>query len=185
MVAPVGVAGVVAIVFTPLLRELAGSREGGSRFPDVVAIVGAVAALITLVLVQRQIDIARRQLVLARREIKLVSSDLAYSRDQSEFTRKQLIELTRRPMLSVSFPDGESVKILPSVRGRLMFSADLIVRNEGDRTARDAYIELLIPWVVLQHDYSDQQLLQREDTEIVRWSCSSAIRQANRRANLS
>jgi len=159
----VGFAGVTAVVLAMLLGAL--GIEAPAK--DVVGVVGAVAALVTLVLVQRQIDVAHEQVDLARHEIKLVANDLEYSREQSEFTRAQLAELARRPQLTVSFADGENIRILPRIRGHSMFSADLLLRNDGDRTARDAYIETLIPWSLLEHHYSDQQIAQRADTEVV------------------
>jgi hypothetical protein len=159
----VGLAGVGAVVLAPFLGAL-GVEE---PVKDVIGVVGAVAALVTLVLVQRQIDIAQDQVGIALREIKLVEEDLAYSREQSEFTRAQVAELTRRPRLTVAFTDGDHRKDVARTRGRHMFSADLLVRNTGDRTVRDAYIEALIPWSVLDHQYSDVQILRHADTELL------------------
>jgi hypothetical protein len=163
----VGAVGVVGIVLAPFLRELlapAGTEIGA---PDVVAMVGAVAAIVTLVLVRRQIDIARRQLILAHREIKLVRSDLEYSREQSRLTSAQLAELSRRPKLTTLFADGTNVWVLPPIRGGYQLGVNLMVRNDGERTSRDAYLEVLVPWHVTQHDFSDSQIADSAMTEVV------------------
>jgi hypothetical protein len=157
----VGLTGVVAVLLVPFL----GALGLGEPVRDLIGVVGAVAALVTLVLVQRQIAIAQDQVAIAQREIKLVEEDLAYSREQSEFTRAQVAELTRRPRLTVAFAGGEHQKMLSRIRGRHMFSADLLVHNGGDRTARDAYIEILIPWSVLDHEFTDEQILHQPSTE--------------------
>ena len=162
-----GTVAVVAVSIAPLLRSLLTASGTDAGTPDVVAMVGAIAALVTLVLVQRQIDIARRQLVLARSEINLVRQDLAYSREQSEFTREQLAELARRPRLTVRFEDGSAMKVLSRSRAVQVFGASMLVRNSGDRTSRDAYIEIAFPWSALQHDFDDDQIAQRVDTATI------------------
>lgn len=156
-------AGVAAIASTLLMKPF-GFAVG--QF-DVVGIVGATASLVTLVLVQRQIRIALHQVALARREIKLVSDDLAYSREQSTLTRAQLTELARLPELSLTFMNGDLEKALLPVRAQSVFSADLLIHNIGARTARDAYVEVLIPWHALEHDLSDVNMSRHPDTEVV------------------
>jgi hypothetical protein len=141
----------------------------GVRLPlgELVASIGAVAALATLILVQQQISIARQQLDVARAEIKIVKDDLSYSKLQSEFTQAQVAELQRRPHLTVSFRDGTSVLVMNRILGRLMFSADVTFHNDGTRTATGMYAEALVPWHVLDHELNDIQIAHHAETEMV------------------
>jgi hypothetical protein len=143
----------------------------GKASDDPVALVAALAALVTLVLVQQQIilareqiDVANEQLRVALSEIKLVENDLAYSKEQSNYNRELAQERERRPRLGLTWSDGRSRKELSPTRGAHQLSAEVLIHNGGERTSRDALVEMLVPWSVFRHDFSDEQLESRDDT---------------------
>ncbi len=162
-----------------VLIWMVGENLGLPRIPtDSLALAAILVAVITLLLVQEQIEIANAQMVvaheqieiandqlkLARDEIALVQQDLGYSREQTEAVRAQMLEQNRRPVLRLTFVDGTARIELPTTSGTISFGPALSIHNDGNRTARGAFVELLVPWDALQPEGSAKALTARSDT---------------------
>ncbi len=110
-------------------------------FPGLTLFFAALAGVMSIVLWR----ISESALETAKRELKLVSDDL-------EFSKQQVAYLNRHASLSLRFDSGfeqtnyvDASQQVDDGATRRWVTARLFLHNNGDKTARDASVILLIP----------------------------------------
>jgi hypothetical protein len=94
--------------------------------------LAVIVAVVTLIMVCRQIKIANRQLRVAYKELKAVNSDF-------RLAQRQFNAVTRRPKISVTLSLEK-----PVLNDFSFVAARFAVSNDGDRLAGDVRLELLV-----------------------------------------
>lgn len=103
--------------------------------PAAISTVAVLIAVVTLIMVCRQIAIANRQLRVAYKELRAVNSDF-------RLAQKQFREITRRPRLDLVI---ELHKSSPEIVASSVFVAQLSVRNRGEKLSSHLRCEILVP----------------------------------------